>query len=295
MIGFIKNKFKKVYDQFTTKATSIFSENKLDEAFIKELYSLLISADTGVKTTNKIIEKLKTDIKNQKINNLQETKDELEKLLIDHLNKHQTEQELKPKVLLIVGVNGSGKTTFIAKFANLLKNKKVLLVAGDTFRAAATEQLQNWAQKIDLEVFIGKQNQDPASVIFDACQKFESENFDHIIIDTAGRLQSKTHLMKELEKIIKIITKRLPNKEIKTWLTIDAMLGQNSFSQAEIFNEATNLNGLVLTKLDGTGKGGIVFSITEKLQLPILYVTFGESIGDISPFDVKEYVKGLFE
>ena len=291
MINFIK----KVYEQFTTKANSIFSNNKLDNTFIKELYSLLISADTGVKTTNQIIEKLKIDIKNQKINNPQEAKKQLENLLINNLNKYQTEQELTPKVLLMVGVNGSGKTTFIAKFANLLKNnnKKILLVAGDTFRAAATEQLQNWAQKINIEIFIGKQNQDPASVIFEACKKFESEGFDHIIIDTAGRLQSKTHLMKELEKIKKTINKCLANKTIKTWLTIDAMLGQNSLTQAEIFHEATNLNGIVLTKLDGTGKGGVVFSITEKLQLPILYVTFGESIKDISHFKVEEYVKEL--
>lgn len=298
MLGFIKNKFKKVYDQFTTKAISIFSDNnKLDEGFIKELFALLISADTGVKTTNKIIEKLKNDIKSKKISNLQQAKSELEKLLVEQLKNYQTKINLEPKVLLMVGVNGSGKTSFAAKFANILKtkNKKVLLVAGDTFRAAATEQLQEFAEKIGVEIFIGKQNQDAASVIFDACQKFKTENFDHIIIDTAGRLQTKINLLKELEKIKKIISKKLEGEQIHTWLTIDSMLGQNSLTQAEIFNKSTNLSGLVLTKLDGTGKGGIVFSITEKLHLPILYVTFGEALNDITSFNAKEYVASLFK
>jgi len=297
MLNFLKNKIKKVYSQFTTKAASIFAAQKVDENFLKKLYSLLISADTGIKTTEQIIEKLKTDIQNKKINSPQEIKQELEKLLIEHLEQYSTKANLEPKVLLVIGVNGSGKTTFAGKLANKLKkqNRKVLLVAGDTFRAAATEQLKEWAQKANVPIFVGKENQDPASVIFDACKKFKEEGFDHIIIDTAGRLQSKTNLMKELEKIKKIISKQLPNEKIDTWLTIDSMLGQNSLTQAEIFHEVTKLDGLILTKLDGTGKGGIVFSITEKLKLPILYITFGENIKDLAPFDITEYVKGLFE
>ncbi|MFH1644281.1 MAG: signal recognition particle-docking protein FtsY [bacterium] len=296
MFGLIKDKFQKIYDGFTKKAFSIFSNNKLDEKFITELYALLISADTGVETTNQLIEKLKNDIANQKIRSLEQAKEELEKLLINHLKIH-TSIELEPKILLLVGVNGSGKTTFAAKIANKLKekNKKVLLVAGDTFRAAATEQLDNWGKKIGVEVFIGKQNQDPASVIFDACTYFEKQKFDHIIIDTAGRLQSKTNLMKELEKIKKIISKKLQNTKTSTWLTIDSMLGQNSLAQAEIFNDATQLSGIVLTKLDGTAKGGIVFSVTQNLKLPITYVTFGEKLDDISKFKPEEFVTSLFE
>ncbi|MFA5074586.1 MAG: signal recognition particle-docking protein FtsY [Candidatus Babeliales bacterium] len=296
MINFLKKKIKKVYDNFTNKACNIFSRNKLDETFLKELSVLLITADSGIKTTNKILEQLKEGIKNKKIENLEQAKTELENLLLEHLKKHTNTQEI-PKLLLLVGINGSGKTTFVAKFANKLKKqgKKVLLVAGDTFRAAAIDQLKEWSKKIDIDIFIGKPNQDPASVIFDACKKFKEENYDHIIVDTAGRLQIKANLMKELEKIRNVIGKVLPEEEINTWLTIDSMLGQNSLSQAEIFNESTKLDGLILTKLDGTGKGGIVFSITEKLKLPILYITYGEQLEDIKNFDPQEYVKNLLE
>lgn len=297
MFGFIKKKITKIYDQFTTKAASIFSRNKLDDKFIEELKVLLLSADTGVETTNKIIEKLSEDIKGQKITTLEQAKEELEQLLISHLQQYSVSQEdLHPKILLMVGINGSGKTTFISKFANKLKEdgKKVLLVAGDTFRAAAVEQLQDWAKRIGVEIFIGRSGQDPASVVFDACRKFKEENFDNLIIDTAGRLQTKTNLMKELEKIKKIISKVLPDQSVATWLTIDAMLGQNSFNQAQIFNESTKLNGIILTKFDGTGKGGIIFSVTKKLNIPVLYITFGESLEDIKFFEPKEYVKDLF-
>jgi len=294
MFGFIKDKIKKIYTSFTSGVVSIFSRNKLDEQFLQELSVLLLSADTGVTTTNVIINKLREDIKNSTITTLEEAKVELEKLLIARLQIYQTNYA-QPRVLMLVGVNGSGKTTFVAKFANSLKQqgKRVIVVAGDTFRAAATEQLAAWADKIGIRVFIGRENQDPASVIFDACKVFHDEKYDHIIIDTAGRLQSKVNLMRELEKIRKIIEKQLTSEPISTWLTVDAMLGQNSFSQAEIFGTTTQLNGIVLTKLDGTGKGGIVFSITEKLHLPIVYVTFGENLEDLKPFDASEFVAGL--
>jgi fused signal recognition particle receptor len=299
MFGFIKKKITKLYDQFTSKINSIFSRNKLDDEFLVELKKLLISADTGVQTTNKIIEKLTNDIKNTKITTLEQTKVELEALLLAELEVCCKKENLEfyPKVMLMVGVNGSGKTTFLSKFAYKLKQdgKKVLLVAGDTFRAAATQQLEEWAKRIDVEIFVGKENQDAASVVFDACKKFKDEKFDHIVIDTAGRLQTKVNLMKELEKIKKIVGKVLPESKVYTWLTIDAMLGQNSFAQAQVFNEATKLDGIVLTKIDGSGKGGIVFSITQKLNLPIVYITFGEKLEDIRFFEPKEYVRGLFE
>jgi fused signal recognition particle receptor len=296
MFKFIKEKIKKVYTQFTNKAASIFSNNKLDEKFLKELFDLLISADTGTQTTKKILDQLKNDIQNQKVTTLEQAKQELEAFLVNHLKKYTLATQ-NPKILLMVGVNGSGKTTFIGKLAHKLKqeDKKVLLVAGDTFRAAAVQQLQEWANKTKTEIFIGRENQDPASVIFDACKKFKDENFDHIIIDTAGRLQTKTNLMNELEKIRKVIGKVLPEEQICSWLAIDSMLGQNSLRQAEVFNEVTKLDGLVLTKLDGTGKGGIVFAITQKLEVPILYITFGEKLEDIKAFDPQEYVYGLFE
>lgn len=294
MFGFIKDKIKKVYTKFTNQVASIFSRNQLDEQFIKELKELLIAADTGVATTDKIITALTNDIKNAKITTLEQAKAQLEILLASNL-KAATPEQLTPQILLLVGVNGSGKTTFAGKYANMLKasGKKVILVAGDTFRAAATQQLAQWGEKVNVPVFIGTENQDPASVVFDACAKFKEEKFDHIIIDTAGRLQTKVNLMKELEKIRKIIDKQLPTQHVSTWIVIDSMLGQNSLRQAELFHEATTLNGLVLTKFDGTGKGGIVFSITEKLQLPITYLTFGENLEDIQQFNIQEYVHDL--
>lgn len=294
MLNFIKNKIKKIYSNVTQQVSTLFSGNQLDEQFLKELSMLLITADTGVKTTNEIIKKLSQDIENTSITTLEQAKKSLELLLIQHL-KTPPHTDTMPRIVLLVGVNGSGKTTFAAKFANMAQQtgKRVLVVAGDTFRAAATTQLATWAQRINVEVFVGKDHQDPASVIFDACKKFKDEHFDHLIIDTAGRLQTKINLMRELEKIRRIIQNQLPHEQINTWIAIDAMLGQNSMAQAEVFHSATKLNGLILTKLDGTGKGGIVFSITQKLNIPIVYITYGEELEDIKKFDAQEYVHDL--
>ncbi|MCK4264762.1 signal recognition particle-docking protein FtsY [Candidatus Babeliales bacterium] len=294
MLNFIKEKVKKIYSAFTNKVNSIFSKDHIDDELLKELEVLLLSADTGSKTTKRIIDSLKEAIDGKKINNVLELKQALGGLLISHLEQY-TNQNKTPKVLLLVGINGSGKTTFSGKFAYKLasEGKKVLLVAGDTFRAAAIEQLSEWGKRINVDVFIGKTNQDPASVIFDSCVKFVNEGYDHLIIDTAGRVQTKINLMNELEKMRKIINKKLPDEDIKTWLTIDSMLGQNSFEQAKIFNEVASLNGIILTKMDGTGKGGIVFSITKELKLPILYITFGEKVEDLKLFSPEEYVKNL--
>lgn len=295
MFGFFKEQFAKIYTQITVSLSSLFSSSKLDETFVKELTNLLLQADVGVATTKKIITKLQLGIKDQKITTIEEAQKALESYLIAFFDK-QEKKTVEPQVLLMVGINGSGKTTSIAKLGALLhaKNKKVLLVAGDTFRAAATHQLDAWAQKVGVTVFIGKDNQDPSSVIFDAAKKFKDESFDHLIIDTAGRLQTKVNLMNELEKISRIVKKCLPETQMQTWLTIDAMLGQNSLDQAKLFNEAAKLDGIIVTKLDGTGKGGIVFAITEELHVPITYITFSETLEGIKPFDAQEYVQGLF-
>ncbi len=295
MFGFIKEKLKKVYNQVTTKAKGLFSRETIDEDFLDELTKLLICADTGVTTTNQIIEHLKKLINEKNLTTPQEIKIALQKELLKILKAHPAPKETG-EVTLLVGINGSGKTTFAGKLANKLRNegKKVLLVAGDTFRAAATQQLQAWATKTGVDVFIGRENQDPASVVFDGCKKYSEENYDHLIVDTAGRLQTKVNLLKELTKIKNIVAKKLPNVNVQTWLTVDAMLGQNSFEQAKLFNESANLSGLILTKLDGTGKGGIVFSITNELKLPLVYVTFGENLEAIKIFDPEEYVNDLF-
>ncbi len=294
MFSFLKEKIKKVYESFTTKVSSLFSRNSLDDQFIKELTDLLLVADTGVKTTDKIIQNLKQKIANKQIASLEDAKYELE-LYLTNLLSTDVEKNFQPRVLLLVGVNGTGKTTFAGKFAALLKkqDKRVLLVAGDTFRAAATHQLAEWAERIGVDVFIGRENQDPASVIFDACKKFDEEGYDHLVIDTAGRLQTKANLMKELEKIRKIIDRQLPEENIETWLAVDSMLGQNSLRQAEVFYEATKVSGVVVTKFDGSGKGGIVFAIVNQLNVPIMYVTFGENIDDIKLFDAASYSSEL--
>ncbi|MFA5306460.1 MAG: signal recognition particle-docking protein FtsY, partial [Candidatus Babeliales bacterium] len=206
-----------------------------------------------------------------------------------------TAPETSPRIMLMVGINGSGKTTFVAKYAQLMKQqgKRVLVIAGDTFRAAATEQLSSWVSSLGIALHVGKEGQDPAAVVYDGCKKCLDEKFDALIIDTAGRLQTKTNLMHELEKIKRTISKHFPQEKIATWLSIDAMLGQNSLTQAELFHQVTPLDGIILTKLDGTGKGGIVFAITHKLKIPIIYVTYGERINDIARFDAEKYVHGL--
>ncbi len=293
MFSLIKKAFSKVYTQVTGKLRTLFTRQTVDEDTLSELERILISADTGIHTTRLIIDNLR---KAAASGLLKEGAD-LEKALHSQLKKLLSTHPYDPEadVYLLVGINGSGKTTFTAKLASLLlrQGKRVLLVAADTFRAAATEQLQAWADKLSLDVVSGAENQDPASVVYTACEQFKQGDYDALIIDTAGRLQTKVNLMKELEKIRKILSKQLTDKKISTLLTVDAMLGQNSFDQAKLFKESTDVNGIVLTKMDGTGKGGIVFSITEQLKIPIAYISFGEKVEQIAPFNSNEYLKGL--
>ena len=295
IFSFVKEKLQKVYSNFTSKISSLFSRSRPDKAFLDELSAHLLSADAGVKATSSIIEKLDEKIKNLHLEDMELVKEQLEKLLVEMLQLPVAAQNENPDVVMMVGINGSGKTTFISKYAQKLKseNKKVLIVAGDTFRAAACQQLSEWGKRVGVEVFVGKDGQDPASVIFDACSAFKDGGFDSLIIDTAGRLQTKVNLMKELEKISKVVQRLLPDASRATWLTVDAMLGQNSLRQAEVFHEATTLDGVVLTKFDGTGKGGTVFSIATMYQLPVVYITFGEQPDDLKRFSAAEYVHEL--
>jgi len=196
---------------------------------------------------------------------------------------------------MLVGINGSGKTTCASKLAAHYKGqgKRVLLVAADTFRAAAVEQLAEWADKTNIAIYTGTAAQDPAAVVYGGCEKFEKENYDVIIVDTAGRLQTKVNLMNELSKIRRIIDKKLPGEKMQILLTIDGMIGQNSFEQARLFKECTSVDGIILTKMDGTGKGGIVFAIASELAIPIKYITFGENLTSIKEFDAENYVDEL--
>jgi fused signal recognition particle receptor len=294
MFSFIKNSLQKIYTSFTRSIHALFQRTTIDESALQELEKLLINADTGVKTTHIIMELVR---KAYASGDLHEGHD-LAKLLKKELIQLLTNQGTTPHaadIYLLVGINGSGKTTFASKLAHHFakQGKRVLLVAADTFRAAAVQQLAQWAQRTDTALVTGTPNQDPASVVFTGCQRYLNEDFDVLIIDTAGRLQTKVNLMRELEKIKKIIIRALPTKTTATLLTIDAMLGQNSLEQARLFHEATVVNGIVLTKMDGTGKGGIIFAIAQELQLPVVYLSFGEQVDQLRFFDPEEYVTSL--
>lgn len=294
MFNFIKKNLQKIYHSITSKLHSLFNQSHINEDTLKELELILLQADTGVKTTKSIISDLKALHAQDKIHGGSDLKAALAEKLISILSGQQNSID-NPDIILLVGINGSGKTTSAAKIAHQAKmvGKKTLFVAADTFRAAAPEQLNSWALRTDAAIELGKTGQDPASVVFAGCQRFKDEKFDLLVIDTAGRLQSKTNLMHELEKIKRVITKQLPDKQIVTLLTIDAMLGQNSFEQAELFHKSTDLSGIILTKMDGTGKGGIVFSIADQLHIPICYISYGESLECYKAFDAKTYVQEL--
>ena len=294
MFNFIKSTLKKIYTSITSKLSGLFGKSNIDDATLSELKVILLSADTGVKTTNHIIEKLKEKHLSGNLSGGADLKKELNALLFDILAKPEA-PSLDGRIFILVGINGSGKTTFAGKLAHQYaqQGKKVLLIAADTFRAAAPEQLEQWAQTTGVDIVRGTQNQDPASVVFTGCQKFKNEQYDILIIDTAGRLHTKVNLMNELSKIKRVITKQIPDEQTNTLLTIDSMLGQNSLEQATLFKESTDVNGIVLTKMDGTGKGGIVFAISNELAIPIWYITFGEKLENIKPFEKKQYVDNL--
>ncbi len=275
---------------------------KISPEYFDELEEILIMADIGVNTVMEFIDKLKKRVKRENIEDSEDLKevivDEMFIIYVDNaimVNKIQYAEE-GPTVILFVGVNGVGKTTTIGKIAAKLKKegKSVLLVAGDTFRAGAVEQLCEWGTKTDCEV-VYKENADPASVIYDGINKSLTENYDVVLIDTAGRLQNKTNLMNELEKINKVIGKLIPNAPHETLLVIDATTGQNGISQAKEFQKITDITGIVLTKLDGTAKGGIVLAIKSEVGIPVKYVGLGETANDLQVFDIEKYIYGLFK
>jgi len=275
---------------------------RVTEEYYEELESLLIKADIGIRTVESFLERLKDRVK---IENITDTSF-LKEVIVDELFMIYVEGEsltdkinfadAGPTVILMVGVNGVGKTTTIGKLAHKYKHegKKVLVVGGDTFRAGAVPQLEEWAKRTD-SLFVGSENADPASVIYDGLEKAIEEKCDIVLIDTAGRLQNKVNLMNELEKINKVIGKHIPEAPHETLLIIDATTGQNGISQATAFKEITNITGIVLTKLDGTAKGGIVLAIKEEVNLPVKFVGLGEGLNDLKAFDIEDYIYGLFK
>ena len=294
---------KKTRNVFVNKLNLLNSKHKkVSEEYFEELEEILIMADIGVNTVMAFIDKLKSRVKHE---NIVDSKDLLEiivdEMFIIYVGNDILTSKINyvsegPTVILFVGVNGAGKTTTIGKLAHKLKKegKKVMMIAGDTFRAGAVEQIEEWGKRVDCTV-ISKDTTDAASVIFDGLSKAKEENYDVVLVDTAGRLQNKDNLMRELEKINKVIGKIIPEAPHETLLVIDATTGQNGISQAKNFKEITNITGIVLSKLDGTAKGGIVLAIKESVNLPVKFVGMGEKLDDLRVFDIEKYIYGLFK
>ncbi len=272
--------------------------NKVDEELLEELEEILITADVGVNVTESILDSLREKIRKEKTTDPMEVKAALQELLREKVGEGEgLDLSTTPAVILVIGVNGVGKTTSIAKIANLLKKdgKSVLLAAADTFRAAAIDQLGVWADRVGVELIRHEEGSDPAAVVFDALNAAKKRGTDVVIVDTAGRLHNKKNLMDELAKINRVIERETPNAARETLLVLDATTGQNAVLQAKEFKNAAPLTGLVLTKLDGTAKGGIVFSIKEELGIPVKFICVGEQIDDLQYFVADEFVSALFE
>lgn len=292
MFNFVKNSLKRIYSVVASKLQTLFGAKQVDDNLLQELQTILIEADLGVPTTQGLIAKLQASAQAGNLQTGMQLRDQLQELLLQQVDLPKLELG---NVILLVGINGSGKTTLASKLASYYqsKSKKVLLVAADTFRAAAVDQLTAWSKQLQVDLVCGLPNQDPASVVFAGCEKFKQEQYDIVIIDTAGRLQTKSNLMQELGKIRRVISKVLPDQKVSTLLTVDAMLGQNSFVQAQEFLQVAQLDGIVLTKMDGTAKGGIVIAIAQQLKLPVVFISYGEQPSDLKLFSAKDYISEL--
>lgn len=295
----IKDGLKKTRDSIVGQIDSMLkSFTKIDEELFEELEELLVMGDVGVPTAEKICDELRVRVKQNGITDPNDIHTLLEDIISEMLSGgEELNISTKPSIILVIGVNGVGKTTTIGKLANQLRNdgKKVLLAAADTFRAAAIDQLQIWAERSGCDIVKQSEGSDPAAVVFDAISAAKSRNADVIICDTAGRLHNKKHLMDELAKINRVIDRELPGADKEALLVLDATTGQNAVNQAEQFKLATGITGIVLTKLDGTAKGGVVLAIKQGLDVPVKFIGVGEQIDDLQPFDAKSFAKALFE
>ena len=296
----LKNGLNKTKTSFDEKMNYIFSNfRKVDEDLLEELEEALIMSDVGANTSATIINNLRERVKKENIKDEQGVREALRKEIqeIFDATDNTLKLETKPAVILVVGVNGVGKTTSIGKIANRLKKdgKKVVVAAADTFRAAAVEQLEIWANRVGCDIVKREEGVDPASVVYDAIKITKEKNADVLICDTAGRLHNKKNLMDELKKISRIVHQQAEGCALEVLLALDATTGQNAVNQARQFNEVADITGIILTKLDGTAKGGIIISITDDLQVPVKLVTVGEKIDDIQPFSARDFVEALFE
>ena len=293
------NGLSKTRTSISSGFNSIFNAfSSIDDDFYEELEEMLIMSDIGVMTTEEIIDSLKEEVDEKKIKDPLECKDLLKNNLIEQmdLGENAYDFENEKSIIMVIGVNGVGKTTTIGKLACQFKNdnKEVMLAACDTFRAAAKEQLEEWANRANVSIVFGNEGQDPGSVLFDAIQSANNKNSDIVICDTAGRLHNKKNLMNELAKLDKIIDKEMPGVRRENFIVLDATTGQNALAQAREFKECTDITGVILTKMDGTAKGGIAIAIQSELGIPVKYIGIGESIEDLQKFDSNEFVEALF-
>ena len=294
----LKNGLSKTKNSFDEKINNVFSNfRKVDEELLDELEEALIMSDVGVETSTKIISNLRNRIKKEKIENEEDVRNALREEIVNILNEVDNGLKLNthPSVILVVGVNGVGKTTSIGKIANRLKKdgKKVVVAAADTFRAAAVEQLEIWANRANCDIVKREEGADPASVVYDAIQIVKQKDADVLICDTAGRLHNKKYLMDELVKIKKVIDKEMPESSKEVLMVLDATTGQNAISQVKAFKETVDINGLILTKLDGTAKGGVVVGIVAENQMPVKFIGVGEQIDDMEIFNSEDFAKAL--
>jgi len=295
----IKDSLKKTSEKFfNTLSEVVTGKAVLDEEKVEMLEAIMLQSDFGAEITDSLIDQIRKDMKSEKIRDVETLVQTAKNVLNDTLITSAGDKGLSntPQVILIVGVNGVGKTTTLGKLANQMikEGKKVLIVAGDTFRAAANEQLEIWAKRAGAVIF-SNYSKDPASVIFDALEKTKHEQFDYVLIDTAGRLHNKKNLMEELSKIKNVIKKQIPSAPHEIFLIIDANNGQNALRQAEEFNSLLDLTGFIVTKLDGTAKGGIIFNICSRFKLPIKYIGVGEGTDDLLKFNANDFIDSFFE
>lgn len=295
----LKEGLQKTRKSITEKIDQVLvSFGKVDEELFDELEEILITSDLGIETTMKVIEDLKAKVRERKVTDPMMVKGLLKEELKEILSKGGNELKLntKPSIIIVIGVNGVGKTTSIGKIASLYRSqgKKVLLAAGDTFRAAAIDQLEIWADRVGVDIIVHKEGSDPAAVIFDAVQAAKSRKVDLLICDTAGRLHTKKNLMEELKKVSRVLDRELPDADRETLLVLDATTGQNAIQQAKTFSETSDITGIVLTKLDGTAKGGIVVAIKSELDIPVKLIGVGEQMDDLQRFDSNEFIEALF-
>ncbi len=296
----VKQGLAKTHEVFVGGLKSMLTGRTLDESLLEELEARLIQSDVGVKTTARIIDELRTAYREKKISKGEEVLDYLKDHLADYWPDEDRQikfSENGPTVILVAGINGAGKTTSIAKVAKALRdeNKTVLLAACDTFRAAAVDQLQIWSDRLGVEVVKGQQGGDPAAVAFDACEAALNRNVDVLLVDTAGRLHTQDHLMRQLTKIKEVCGKKIPGAPHEVILVLDATTGQNAIQQATLFKQAIDVTGLFLAKLDGTAKGGIVVAIKEQVDIPVKFIGVGETPDDVEPFEPTKFIEAMFE